>query len=306
MVGFEELVVAAGARDLALGFEGADLPGVMGANGLHSLLTQYNAFSGHRVAVVGNGPLSAQTGLLCLGHGLEVQRVALPEVPLRALGGADGVRGLVLAPTGREIECDTICLAVGLVPNIELPAVLGARLVYDAGRGGWVPDLDTQGRTSLPFVSVVGDAAGTAADGRLDVMRALLRTGGDAPLLCICEDVSRADFSEVAPPRYLGASAAGQAPLDPGGKHPDHVKRLTRAGMGPCQGRRCREQIAIMLALEGDGDLGKVPLASYRMPLRPLPLSVLGQQDEDHGTWPVWFAIDSQWTHWRDIPMSEA
>ena len=28
----------------------------------------------------------------------------------------------------------------------------------------------------------------------------------------------------------------------------DQVKRLTRAGMGPCQGRRCREQVAALRA----------------------------------------------------------
>jgi hypothetical protein len=302
MVGFGTLVVACGARDLAIGFEGADLPGVMGANALHALLVRYNAFSGRRVAVVGSGRLAESTAALCHEHGLAVERVALPDVPLRAGGNAEGVTSLVVADADgrqREIACDTVCLAIGLVPCIELAAVLGAPLSYDAARGGWVAG-------DLPFLRVVGDAAGTGPDDRIEWFRAMLRTGGGEPLLCICEEVSRAGFADAAPPRYLGATADGQAVLDPGGRHPDHVKRLTRAGMGPCQGRRCREQIAIALALEADGDLSRVPLASYRMPLRPVPLGVLGQQEEDHETWPVWFAIDTQWTHWRDIAVQEA
>jgi len=28
----------------------------------------------------------------------------------------------------------------------------------------------------------------------------------------------------------------------------DQIKRLTRAGMGPCQSRRCREQVGLLLA----------------------------------------------------------
>ncbi len=310
LVGFDELVVAAGARDLSLGFAGADLPGVVGANALHSLLTRYNAFSGRRVVVVGDGALAEATAALVLDTRLElVETVRLPDVPLGVTGGPDGVEAITIAApdgTQRILECDTVALAVGLLPNVELPAVLGCDLGFDATRGGWVPVLDAQGRTSLPFVRVVGDAAGTFADDRMDWMRALLRTGGGAPLLCICEDVSRDEFSALAPPRYLGASAQGQAVLDPvGGTHPDHAKRLTRAGMGACQGRRCREQVAMLLALERGVDLGEIPLASYRMPLRPVPLGVLGQQDEDPDTWPVWFAIDTQWTHWRDIAVTE-
>jgi thioredoxin reductase len=310
LVGFDELVVAAGARDLALGFEGADLPGVMGANALHSLLARYNAFAGRRIVVVGDGALADQTAALIQAHGLDlVDRLRLPETPVRATGGPDGVEALTIAApdgTQRTVACDTIVLAVGLVPNVELPAVLGCDLTFCAPQGGWVPLLDSFGRTSLPFVRVVGDAAGTVADDRMEFMRALLQSGGGGPLLCICEDVSREDFAVLAPPRYLGASPQGQAALDPAeGTHPDHAKRLTRAGMGACQGRRCREQIAMLLALERGVDLGKIPLASYRMPLRPLPLGVLGQQDEDVSTWPVWFNIDTQWIHWRDIAVTE-
>ncbi len=166
LVGFDRLVVAAGARDLALGFEGADLPGVVGAQGLHSLLARYDAFAGRRIVILGDGALAEQTASLARSRGLEVvETVALPWLPLCASGGADGVERLTLiGPDGaqRTIPCDTVCLAVGSGaeyratrgPGLRAHVRRGARrLGAGAGRGG---------RTSLPFVRVVGDAAGVA------------------------------------------------------------------------------------------------------------------------------------------------
>ncbi len=304
MAGFDRLVVAAGARDLALGFAGSELPGVVGAQGFHALATRYQAFAGRRMVVVGGGVLADDAEALAERLGIAVaERLRSTDgfVPLRAEGGADGVEQLIVADVHgvtRTIECDTICLAIGAVPNIELPAVLGCPLAYDADRGGYV---------ALPqaSVTIVGDAAGTRADDRIDWMRAMLATGGTTPLACLCEEVSRAEFIGVHPPRYLASGTGQQFALNPGGHdHPDHVKRLTRAGMGPCQGRRCREQLAMLLALDGGIGLERVPLASYRMPLRPLPLSALAAQDEapviaDH--WRVWFDIAGQWTHHSEV-----
>lgn len=313
VVGFEELVVAAGARDLSLGFEGADLPGVIGAQALHSLLARYDAFAGRRIVVVGSGALARDTAALAASRGVEiVETITLDGgwVPLQACGGADGVETLVLVDEQgerRSVTCDTVCLAVGLVPQIELPAVLGCDLVHDAARGGWVPVLTDAGRTSVSGVRVVGDAAGVEADDRLAWMRALLQRGGDAPYACICEEVSRRELIGVHPPRYLQASASGQAPLESAGAaHPDHVKRLTRAGMGACQGRRCREQVAMLLALDAGTSMDQVPLASYRIPVRPLAMSALADWDEaaEMGRdWSIWFGIEEQWTHWTRIPV---
>ncbi len=141
-------------------------------------------------------------------------------------------------------------------------------------------------------------------------MRGLLASGGDDVTLCLCEEVTRRELIEVQPPRYLHASAEGQATLDPDQPtHPDHAKRLTRAGMGACQGRRCREQVAMLLAIDGGVPLDRVPLATYRIPLRPLPMAALSDAQEIPGMeqdWPIWFGIETQWTHWTEIPVVES
>ena len=167
----------------------------------------------------------------------------------------------MLAPVGgggaTELACDTVCLAIGLAPSIELPAVLGCRLAFRADRGGWVPEVDEAGCTSIAGVSVAGDCAGVpgdVADWRAWLDASLAADGGDA-YACLCEEVTRRELLGVQPPRYLGwrSEAMRARSLDTlrrdGPIDPDQVKRLTRAGMGPCQGRRCREQVALLLAV---------------------------------------------------------
>jgi hypothetical protein len=64
----------------------------------------------------------------------------------------------------------------------------------------------------------------------------------------------------------------------------------------------------MLLALSSHVDVGQVPLASYRPPVRPLPLKVLWPQDEAavvRQEWDSWFGIERQWVPWWDIPTGE-
>jgi hypothetical protein len=121
---------------------------------------------------------------------------------------------------------------------------------------------------------------------------------------------------ELQPPRYLkwgGSQVRGrdvEALAKDGPVNADQVKRLTRAGMGPCQGRRCREQIQMLLARAAQIPVENIPLASHRAPVRPLPLSALWPHDETQATrdhWDMWFGIPSQWTaYWEMEAISPA
>jgi hypothetical protein len=123
-------------------------------------------------------------------------------------------------------------------------------------------------------------------DHRMTWLKALLNAGGLDVMVCQCEEVSRGELLDISPPRYLERKSNKMGTrslttlLEDGPVNQDQVKRLTRAGMGLCQGRRCREQVAMLLALSSRIDVGQVPLASYRPPVRPLPLKVLWPQDE--------------------------
>ncbi len=146
---------------------------------------------------------------------------------------------------------------------------------------------------------------------RLDWVRATVVEASGEPYVCQCEEVTAREILELRPPRYLAwpddrrntrtlRQMLGDAP-----PNPDLVKRLTRAGMGVCQGRRCREQVAALLALGAGVRLRDIPLASHRAPVRPIPLSVVGETNEPAAMtahWDTWFGMKSQYVPWWDAP----
>lgn len=331
MVGFGKIVLATGARDLALAFPGWNQPGVMGAAALQMLLTRYDAFAGRRMLVLGSHDLALETALLAHGRGVEVlglietrdapqgrddlvAAVKAAGIPITcgqtiasAKGGIDGVEAATLT-NGETIACDTICVAIGLVPSIELVDAMHGPRTLDPARGGYVP-------AGEPSVDVVGDCAGLPDTGfdhvayRMDWMRALTAVSANDTIICQCEEVTRADLIGVQPPNYLPRPAAMCARsletlLKDGPANQDQIKRLTRAGMGVCQGRRCRDQVAMLLALESGTPFGTIPLASHRAPVRPLPLKILAEWDEPaemEAAWDVWFGIPTQWVPVEDV-----
>lgn len=146
---------------------------------------------------------------------------------------------------------------------------------------------------------------------RLAWVRASVIEARGEPFVCQCEEVTAREILEVRPPRYLAWSERSRndrslaALLGDGPPDPDQIKRLTRAGMGPCQGRRCREQVAALLALESAVPLSSIPLATHRAPVRPLPLAVLGlvpegQSQAEH--WDTWFGMHAQWRPFWEVP----
>ena len=331
LVGFEKLVLATGARDLAMAFPGWNQPGVMGAAALQMLLTRYDAFAGRRLLVLGSHDLALETALLARERGIDVAglvevrdapqgsaelvaKVEAAGIAIRcgititeAKGGIDGVESATLS-TGEEIACDTICVAIGLIPSIELVDAMHGARALDATRGGYIP-------AGEATVSVVGDCAGLNDTGfdhiayRMDWMRALSAACDNDTIICQCEEVTRTDLIGVQPPNYLSRPAPMCARslntlLEDGPANPDQIKRLTRAGMGVCQGRRCRDQVAMLLAIEADQPFGSIPLATHRAPVRPLPLKILAEWDEPaemDAAWDVWFGIPTAWVPHEDI-----
>ena len=389
LVGYDRLIVAAGARDVAMGFPGWERAGAMGAHAAVSLLTKYRALASQRMVIVGSGDLGLRTAALALESGVAVagivevantvrgdeeiaRSLASRGVPFytshtirEARGRVGEVESLVLvqidgdlkpvAGSEREIACDTVCLALGLAPNVELLPLVGARLEFVSSLGGWVPEINDQMRTSVPTVFAAGDCTGVhdgmladpeiaRAQGRLAGLAAteslgtatpkiplphrgrgqgegavhtywqtwlqsLIHAGGWEVNICQCEEVTRRELVEVKPPRYLKwespqmEARSLDTMLRDGPINQDQIKRLTRAGMGPCQSRRCREQVGLLLAQAARTSLDGIPLPSFRPPIRPLPLNVLWPQDEPDAVrenWVSWFGIPTQFSpHWE-------
>ncbi len=331
LVGFDRIVLATGARDLVMAFPGWNQPGVMGAAALQMLLSRYDAFAGQRILVLGSHDLALETALLAHGRGIDVAglieardapqgsaelvakvqaagiAITCNTTVASAKGGIDGVERATLT-SGDTIACDTICFAVGLVPMIELVDAMHGPRTLDPLRGGYVPSGEAT-------VLAVGDCAGLPDTGfdhiayRMDWMRALAAVSADDTIICQCEEVTRADLIGVQPPNYLSRLApmcarSLETLLNDGPANPDQIKRLTRAGMGVCQGRRCRDQVAMLLALESNAPFGTIPLATHRAPVRPLPLKIMADWNEPEAmstAWDVWFGIPTQWVPVEDL-----
>lgn len=393
---FRQVIVAAGRRDMGVAFDGWQRPGVMGASAAYRLATTYEALDSRTAVLVGGGTEALQTGNALMDRGIRIaaiveQAQAVPgprellarllesgtrlftrHVIEQTVGDLHGVTAVRLARVDAEghrlsdgleqIECDTVLLAVGAIPAIELLEATGCAVSFQAARGGHVPTVDGTQRTSLPFLYAAGDCAGiwpskslsdetARREGRIAAVAALRAlgvqsdaleeeavspdpTGRDiglerlawvramalkseaAPFVCQCEEVTAAEILELQPPRYLHwrwRPPGGRRldSVDPRReRHPDVVKRLTRAGMGPCQGRRCREQIAALMALTAGVALADIPLATYRPPVRPVRLAQLAALPEAAAMgegWETWLGIPSQWIpFWRLGPSHPA
>ena len=79
-------------------------------------------------------------------------------------------------------------------------------------------------------------------------------------ILCRCEDITRE--------RILGCIKDGCETMD-------EIKRETRAGMGPCQGRTCRHLIASELSRAYGVPMEDVLTPTFRPPVKPICLGVL-------------------------------
>lgn len=349
LVEHDALVLAAGVRDFVPAFAGSALPGVFGVKAGVAFLDSYQCYEGERTLVLGTSARAVEFVRRALARGVrivgmvepgssfaagpaaaaEIAALGIPVHPGMAILAAEGRTAVTQARlrplAGGDdllVDCDTICTAIGVLPNIELPAAMGASLRFDAA-GSWLPETDAAGRTSLPGVFWLSDFAtgeaalapaleAVAAEGPMGPpvatpgtaseqgaylrlwIEALARTGGDAVTLCKCEEISRGDFLALAPPPYLGSGLRHpQSPVTgPGGTaprlHQDLLKRMTRVGMGHCQGRRCRDEAALLLSLRFGIGMEDIRPGSYRFPVRPVDLTLIATEEDPPGKWSYW------------------
>jgi len=286
---YKDLIVATGARERFLPFPGWTLPGVMGAGGLQALVKSGLEIVGKRVVVAGSGPLLPAVAAGLAKRGARVEGIfeqaslarlmrfslALASHPGKILDGlryrsatlgapyrtgswivrADGndrLQSVLVNVSGvlREIACDYLACGFHLVPNLELPRLLGCAIEggyvrVDAGQQSTVGQVycvgEVTGIGGLEKALCEGEIAGLACAGKpaahLLARRAklarfarqldaafeprpeLAQLAAADTLVCRCEDVPR---SALEPCRSWR-----------------EAKLHTRCGMGPCQGRVC-------------------------------------------------------------------
>ncbi len=290
-IAWERLILATGARELFLPFPGWTLPGNFGPGGLQSLAKHGWPVTGKRIVLAGSGPLllAVASGLKKMGANIVSINEQAPLSRLISFGagllgwpaklaqaarlkssllgtpfrcgvwpvqaeGAEHVQSVTLIDGHRKWteECDYLACGFGLVPNVELPQVLGCQLQdafvrVDEWHTSSVTDVycvgELTGIGGADAALVEGEIAGLAASGRTEAAqklfarRASWRRFASAlasafalreevkclalldTLVCRCEDVT---FDRM---KAFGGWR--------------DAKLQTRCGMGSCQGRVC-------------------------------------------------------------------
>ena len=206
-----------------------------------------------------------------------------------------------------RIVGDALLVGHGLTPAIEVTRLLRAQHIFQRQAGGWIPEQDPFGRSSVPGLYVAGDGAGImGADpaflrGRLAGLAAahdLGRLNGNAfrkasgrirRRLRTCAPAGRAMANLMALRPAQVAAIPGEtivcrcedvtrdeleAAITAGARDLNQLKAWTRCGMGPCQGRMCGE-IAAELVARHVGGREAAGYLTGRAPLRPIGLADL-------------------------------
>jgi NADPH-dependent 2,4-dienoyl-CoA reductase/sulfur reductase-like enzyme len=315
---YGNVVVATGAREKFLPFPGWTLANVLGAGGLQAMVKSGLPIRGKRVVVAGTGPLLLAVAANLRQHGakilmiceqasaLALARLALTLVrkpeklaqalqlrqqlqgvalststwPLAALGNhvLEGVR-ILQRGKPKTIACEYLACGFHLVPNTELPRLLGCEIdrgfvCVDEYQRTSIPEVFSAGEPTgiggLELSVVEGEIAGLSAAGKPEEARSLFTKRAKASgftealdqtfrlrselaslpsgetIVCRCEDVP---FSRLQ--SYRSSRAA---------------KLQTRCGMGACQGRVCGPATEFLFNWDPD---------SVRPPISPVRLASL-------------------------------
>jgi thioredoxin reductase/bacterioferritin-associated ferredoxin len=221
---------------------------------------------------------------------------------------------IVTAENGSEklsIKTDMLLLHFGVIPNTHLFRQIGCKLAWHSDQRYWFPECDPWGRTSCEQIFAAGDGARVSGAiaarykgeiAALEVARCsgiipeyerdrlalpLLKaikhdhwprpfvdslyaprpdqfTFDDDTILCRCETISVRDIKKM---------------VNEGVRELNEIKCITRAGMGPCQGRMCGSAIAEVIAWHTRSSPDEAGLLTIRPPLKPIPLEEVAAMD---------------------------
>ncbi|HOO44529.1 MAG TPA: NAD(P)/FAD-dependent oxidoreductase, partial [Bacillota bacterium] len=189
----KSIIIATGASEKVLGFENNDLPGIYGAGAVQTLMNMYGVLPGKEVVMVGSGNIGLivsyqliQAGVKVkalleaadhiggfLVHASKLARLGVPILTKTTVKKAYGTNKLEkidivklddhwqeIPGTTETIECDALCISVGLTPLHQLMSMVGINMTYINELGGLIPHLKKNYETSMPHVYACGDVTG--------------------------------------------------------------------------------------------------------------------------------------------------
>lgn len=288
---YQKLVLATGARERFLPFPGWTLPNVTGTGGLQAMVKSGLPIRGKRVIVAGTGPLllavaaylrkqGAEIALICeqaswsrltrfgmflmrhpqkIAQGLQLKK-DLRGIPFEtnswpvAAHGETHLEAVTISRGGQcgAIKCDYLACGFHLVPNTELPILLGCRTA-----GGYVQVNEFQ-QTTMKSIFCAGEPTGIGGvelaliEGQIAGLAAVDRNSEARTLFRVREKHRR--FARMLDETFYLRPELRSLPSPqtqvcrcedvPYSRLQEHTswraaKLHTRCGMGPCQGRIC-------------------------------------------------------------------
>ncbi|WP_247997530.1 NAD(P)/FAD-dependent oxidoreductase [Brucella tritici] len=227
------------------------------------------------------------------------------EIAIEGKDEAEAIRFSAKGKTHR-LAVDSVFLHQGVIPNNNLANASGCTLVWNDSHKCFQPQLDDNGRSSVPSIYIAGDGSGIG--GAL-----VAEHSGRVAALAACQDIFPAMATTLSSKiaklhaqarrfergrsfidaLYLPAQAF-RAPADrdtivcrceevtAGAIRdaaacnivgPNQMKTMFRCGMGPCQGRMCSSTVTEILAEVQNRAPQTVGFYRLRAPVKPVPLS---------------------------------
>ncbi len=266
LVSCKRLILATGATERHVVFEGNDLPGVWLGRGA-ALMAGRGVLPGRRAVVAFEDEEGLEHLSALIAAGVGVAAVVVPEAMAVRLPGGLPVfsGGRVVAARGRkavtvaviesragktEVSCDAIVVSPGLEARASLLRQARAASVEPIAVG----DL------ARPGLSAAAAEADARSAGRgvavPDVVEPALPACPTRGFVCLCEDVSVEDL-DLAWDEGFGST--------------ELLKRYSTATMGPCQGSLCHAHLRGFVRSRSP-DLGWSGPTTARPPARPVRL----------------------------------
>lgn len=280
---------------------GARVEAVLDTSPLHARLRALPALAA-RAATMING--------VALMAALRRAKVVLATgiTPVRITGSAEsGVDGIVFRDAdGRQqtMACDAVALGYHVRPETQLADIARCEFHFDAATRQWLPQVDSDGRSSVPGVYLAGDGArvlgadGAEVAGKLAALAVLADLGRSVPDTELASlrrammkmDRFRLGLAHAFPwPHEQAAALPDEAVVcrcetvtagelrrtvrEMGASEVNRAKAFSRVGMGRCQGRYCGHAAAEIVADAAGLPLQQVGRLRAQAPVKPLSLA---------------------------------
>lgn len=228
--------------------------------------------------------------------------------PIEILGTPEqGVSGVaVQLADGRalEIGCDAVALGHHLRSETQLADLAGCRFAFDEASRQWLPDIDTDGRSTVKGVYLAGDGARVRGADAAELT-------GELAALAVLEDLAypvkgmpalrkrlerytrfaaglrrafpwpadqAAALSDEAIVCRCEAITAGELRRivkATGACEANRAKAFSRVGMGRCQGRYCAHAAAEIISATAGVPLAEVGRLRTQAPVKPLAMAIV-------------------------------